>query len=182
MNSGHPMATRVARTSFHRKGTLLALIALSLAALALWRFGATWSAFTIMAESWLLLAFAAIDLAQRRVPNRLLWLALPIVLLAGWVQHQPLVGALVGLICGYGVFWLLARARPGALGQGDVKLAGLLGLMVGFPAIVLALLITMLAGGLVAIALLVSGRARRGDTLAYAPYLALGGLLALYLV
>ena len=64
--------------------------------------------------------------------------------------------------------------------MGDAKLAGLLGLMVGFPGILFALLAGVIAGGLAALILLISGRAKRGQTFAFVPYLVLGAWLTLF--
>jgi leader peptidase (prepilin peptidase)/N-methyltransferase len=129
----------------------------------------------ILLELALLLAISVVDLRQRRLPNRLL--ALAVLLAAGaslvWGQPPPLAAA-VGGGAGLVAFWLLARARPGALGMGDVKLAGVIGLMVGFPHIIFALLFGMIAAGLVALTLALTHSPAR--TLAYAPYLALGAL------
>lgn len=126
-------------------------------------------------ESMLLLAISLFDLRQHRIPNRLLALTALIVAAASLIFRQPPpAAAVVGGGAGLAAFLLLARIRPGALGMGDVKLAGVIGLMLGFPQVIFALLFGMIAAGLVALALsLARSRAR---TLAYAPYLALGAL------
>ena len=77
-----------------------------------------------------------------------------------------------------GVF-LIALIGRGKLGAGDVKLAGVIGLMLGFPAAISALVIGILLGGAAAMLLLITRRAGRKSSLAYAPYLALGALLTL---
>ena len=74
----------------------------------------------------------------------------------------------------------MALARPGGMGMGDVKLAGLIGLMTGLDGVILAMTVGILAGGLAALALLASRRFDRKATMAYAPYLALGAWVALY--
>ena len=63
--------------------------------------------------------------------------------------------------------------------MGDVKLAGLLGLMVGFPLIFVALFIGIWAGGVVAIVLLISGKKKRKEGIPFGPFLCIGGLAAL---
>ena len=65
------------------------------------------------------------------------------------------------------------------MGAGDVKLAGVIGLMLGFPAAITALVIGIFLGGAAAIILLITHRAGRKSTFAYAPYLALGALVML---
>ena len=79
-----------------------------------------------------------------------------------------IAGALVGLLLYgllYGLGWLFTRQE--ALGFGDVKLAGLIGLMVGVGIVLPALLLAAVIGGVVSI-LLVLVRRHRGDQ--YLPY------------
>ena len=73
--------------------------------------------------------------------------------------------------------YLLSR---GHLGMGDVKLAGLIGLMLGYPAVINALVVGILLGAGAALILLATRRANRKSTMAYAPYLALGALFTMW--
>ncbi len=63
--------------------------------------------------------------------------------------------------------------------MGDVVLAGLLGLMVGFPLVFIALFLSILAGGIVAAALLISRRKKRREMMPFGPFLCLGGMVTL---
>ena len=142
-----------------------------------------WPAGLLLAgQAWFFLAVAVIDLEHRLVLNRMLLAALPVLLLAQWVIGGPsFQAALLGGIIAFGLFLVLALIRPGSMGMGDVKLAGLIGLTVGLSDIYLALMIGVLAGGLMGFILLIRSGFRRGQTVAYAPYLVLGAWSALYL-
>ena len=96
------------------------------------------------------------------------------------VQHPTILSSLLGGLAALAIFSLIHLARPGGMGLGDVKLAGLIGLMVGFPNILFALLLGMIAGGLAALILIIQGQNRQ-QTLAYAPALAVGAWIILYL-
>jgi len=85
----------------------------------------------------------------------------------------------VGGAAGFGLFFLIAIIGRGKMGAGDVKLAGVIGLMLGFPAAITALVIGIFLGGAAAVVLLVTRRAGRKTYIAYAPYLALGALVML---
>jgi leader peptidase (prepilin peptidase) / N-methyltransferase len=90
--------------------------------------------------------------------------------------------ALVGAITGYLLFlfayWVgKMMFGPGALGFGDVKLAMLMGAMLGFHRIIFALILGILLGGLISAILLFSGRFSRSQYLPYGQYLALGGII-----
>jgi prepilin signal peptidase PulO-like enzyme (type II secretory pathway) len=91
-----------------------------------------------------------------------------------------LVNALLGGAVGFGVFLLLAIVGRGALGMGDVKLAGVIGLMTGYPDVLWALIIGALVGAGAAIVLLISRKATRKTAIAYAPYLAFGAFVVLW--
>ena len=128
----------------------------------------------------LLGAAAAIDLKLRIVPNRLvaaaaLWaLAVTALLAPSEVAGRALAGAITLV-----VMLVPAVARPGALGMGDVKLAGTMGLYLGasvIPALLAAFLVGSLAG---AAALVRHGRSARHAALPFAPFLAVGGIVGL---
>lgn len=88
--------------------------------------------------------------------------------------------ALLGGLIGYSFFWVAAiigklTVGPGALGDGDVKLAGFVGLVTGFPLIVEALVLAILSGGLVSLLLIVTRVRSLRDPIPYGPFLIFGG-------
>jgi Flp pilus assembly protein protease CpaA len=122
------------------------------------------------------------DLAERRIPNRVLLAAiaagLPLLILA---DPASLPGRLGAALAGGGVFLGIALARPGSFGLGDVKLIAAMGLFLG-EAVFAAILIALLGGSLFGLAWFArEGRLAAKRTLPLAPFLALGGLLALLL-
>jgi leader peptidase (prepilin peptidase) / N-methyltransferase len=133
------------------------------------------------AYSAFLLTVLVIDFEHRRVLNVMLAPAAVAALLLSSVPGMPgISAALLGGALGLGVFGLLGIAGRGRLmGAGDVKLAGLIGLMLGYPAVTTALLAGTMLGGLAAVGLLVTRRAGRKSYMAYAPYLALGAIIIL---
>ena len=94
--------------------------------------------------------------------------------------------AVVGAISGYAIFYLLYWVAQliygpgrGALGAGDVKLAMLMGAMLGFHRIFFALILGIFLGGIFSLLLLLSRRVSRDTALPYGQYLALGGIIML---
>jgi len=86
-----------------------------------------------------------------------------------------LLGAGVGLV----LFLAPALLLPGGLGGGDVKLAGLIGLLLGFPAVFWALAVGVVLGGLVAIGLVAVAGRDPEYAIPYGPFMCLGALVAL---
>jgi leader peptidase (prepilin peptidase) / N-methyltransferase len=127
-----------------------------------------------------LVVLAAIDLERRIIPNRIVLPATAVVLPAQIALHSSDALAYVLAAVGAALFFLLPLlVFPAGMGMGDVKLALLLGAGLG-GAVLTALFVGVFAGAFVALAILVRGRGAHGRTIAFGPYLALGGLVALF--
>ena len=127
-----------------------------------------------------LLAVAAIDVRQRIVPNRILAPAAAWALAAGaLVWPDRLAGCVLAGAAALAAMLLPAIVRPGGLGMGDVKLAGVMGLYLG-PAVAPALALAFVTGAGCGAALVASrGRRALGVAVPFAPFMALGGLAVL---
>lgn len=126
-----------------------------------------------------LVVATATDLERRIVPN---WVVLPAavaVLALQTVSHPSPVWA-IGAVGGAGFFFLAALAYPAGMGMGDVKLALLIGAMLGrtTPVGVMLGLLFGLAPSIVLFAR--HGVAARKKAIPFAPFLAAGGVVALF--
>lgn len=151
-----------------------------------WEFGATWElpAYLYLAAVGVALAF--IDLDTRRLPNALtlpsyvvglVLLAVPAVLDA---RLDDLVRAVLGAAALFGFYFLLALIYPAGMGFGDVKLAGVLGLYLGFlgwDAVIVGGFAGFLIGAVVGVGLMVAGRARRRTAVPFGPSMLAGTLV-----
>jgi leader peptidase (prepilin peptidase)/N-methyltransferase len=121
-----------------------------------------------------------IDLEHRLVLNRMTGPGLLAALgCAALGIGPPLPLALLGALVGFLFLFVPAVLLPG-LGMGDVKLAAVIGACFGFPGVLTALLVGVICGGCAAAFLLVTRRAGRRGTFAYAPYLVVGALLMIF--
>ncbi len=89
---------------------------------------------------------------------------------------QTIAAVAIGGAIGAGLLLPLVLLFPGSMGMGDVKLAALVGVLVGFPHVTAALLVAFVLGGAIASVLLATGLKRRKDPMAFAPFL-VGGLI-----
>jgi len=121
-----------------------------------------------------------IDLEQGIIPDRVIYPAAGVaVLISFFLPEVGLLRALIGGILGLGLIFGIYLAARGGMGGGDVKLAGLIGLAAGFPAVVPSLLLACLGGGITASILLGLRRKRRKDPVPFGPFLAVGALAGL---
>jgi len=126
-----------------------------------------------------LVAISAIDIERRIVPNRIV-LPATVVVLTLMLAWKPSVE---WPVAGFGAalfLFLAALLYPSGMGMGDVKLALLLGVAVGWT-VPVAVMAGMLAA-LVPSAVLFArhGSAARKMGIPFAPFLALGGIVALF--
>lgn len=148
-------------------------------ALFAWRYGASLELAVASFHAAALTLIAVTDLEARIVPDAVL-LPAAVFTVAATLALSPsqVPNRLLAAAIGFAIFLALRVLK---MGWGDIKLAAYVGLIAGYPRIVACLLVTAVAGGLAAAALLLTGRARRGTYIAYAPYLVLGALLAVFL-
>ncbi len=142
-------------------------------------FGFTWAAAVASFFCAALVAVSVTDLERRIIPNTIVLPAAGIVLAAQTLLDPSVEWALAGL--GAATFLLVAAlAYPAGMGMGDVKLALLLGVMLG-RVVPVALMLGMLTALVPAIVLLARhGQAARKMGIPFGPFLALGGVIGLF--
>ena len=158
------------------------------------RFGLTLEFLILSAAVSLLIVVAVIDIEHGLILNRIVLpsVAVLLVLAPFWPQMdvpRPFLGS-AGMVASMAnslaagggaflIFLVIGLAYPQGMGGGDVKLAGLVGLLVGFPGVLVALWGAVVSGGVVAISLLVLGKKGRKDAIPFGPFLSLGGIAVL---
>jgi leader peptidase (prepilin peptidase) / N-methyltransferase len=126
-----------------------------------------------------LVTVSATDLSHRIVPNVVVLPAAVIVLVA-MTALDPGVEWVLGALGASLFLFLAALAYPKGMGMGDVKLALLLGAMLG-RTVPVALMVGMVAALVPSFVLLAQhGSAARKMGIPFAPFLAFGGIVALF--
>ncbi len=155
---------------------------------AAWAFPGTYVAAAMAVFLNVMLALALIDLEHRILPNAVVYPSLALfalVVMTGGLtgRHMDLVGAAIGFGALGGGLLLVALARPGAMGMGDVKLAALIGLVLGVQGlryVAVAASLALLAGGIRGVVALLAGRSRK-DAIQFGPFLSAGAVVAAFL-
>ena len=91
----------------------------------------------------------------------------------------PWTDSVIGVALGGGLFFAIILASGGGMGGGDMKLAAMLGAFLGWQLTLVAILIAVVLGGVVALGVLAGGRKGRKDPIPFGPFLATGGASAL---
>ncbi|MHB1583066.1 MAG: prepilin peptidase [Acidimicrobiales bacterium] len=131
---------------------------------------------------------SVIDLRTHRLPNRLVLPSYPVVVallaLAAGVEGRwwPLGRAAIAMVLVAGFYLVLGLAFPHGLGLGDLKLAGLVALglgWLGWPVLTTGVLAGWALAALALLARHATRPTRRGRPIALGPWLCLGALLAI---
>src|SRR5450759_747882 len=157
-----------------------------LSAYAAWHFGFGWAAAGALLLVWALLALTAIDFDTQLLPDDitlpLLWAGL-LFNLFGIFTNLPsaVLGAAIGYLALWSVYWLFkfATGKEG-MGFGDFKLLAAIGAWTGWQMLLLVVLLSSFIGALVGVGLIVLARRGRNIPIPFGPYLAGGGLIALF--
>ncbi len=165
---------------------IVELLGGALAAVAIYQFGPTWQGVAACAFLWTLLALTGIDFDTQFLPDNLtlplLWGGLIANLYGLFVPLQDaVVGAIAGYLVLWTIFWLfkLIRGKEG-MGYGDFKLLAALGAWLGWKMLPLIVLGSSVVGALIGIALVAFKGRDHNVPLAFGPYLAIAGTVALF--
>lgn len=131
------------------------------------------------------LALTFTDIEQRLLPNRIVYPAVVLAAALSWAwphisTTEALVGGGVGAVIALAILLFSLPFGGEAFGMGDVKMIVLIGFVVGVPSVLVAVLIGTIAAGLFAAVLVVTRLRSTKDYIPHGPFLALGGVLALF--
>ena len=154
--------------------------------------------FAVMGFSWALPAYlylaalavaaTAIDIAHHRLPDAIVLPSYPIVLgllvvaLLGPGSAGDLGRALLGGAAMFAGFFLLALINPSGMGGGDIKLAGVLGMLlgwVGWWAVLVGALGSFFIGAIASVGLMAAGRVGRKGHIPFGPFMFIGTYIGL---
>ena len=126
-----------------------------------------------------------VDISERRILNALALPGTLLAILAGLADGRDtflaaFFGAALGFLFFYALYLIGGRFYSStALGFGDVKLAMLLGAIMGIQQVLIVLSLGMLLAGSASIILLLDKRGNRQSTIPYGAFLAIAGIISL---
>lgn len=180
------------QTPISSRYPLVELLTAILAAITAWHFGPGWEALLAIALTITLVAISMIDADTTLIPDSialpLLWLGLSMSLFHPLPGAQTLfispseaiVGAMVGYLTLWSVFWLfkLVTGKDG-FGYGDFKLLAALGAWLGWQQLPIIIMMSAVVGSIISIAMIVVRGRDRSLPIPFGPYLAAAGWITM---
>jgi leader peptidase (prepilin peptidase) / N-methyltransferase len=128
-----------------------------------------------------LVALTAIDLERQILPDAITLPGIFVGFLANLATGRvSWSDSLFGIVIAGGIFLLIILASGGGMGAGDMKLAAMLGAFLGWQVVLVAILMAVVGGGILAMGLMASGLRRRKDPIPFGPFLAIGGAAGIF--
>jgi leader peptidase (prepilin peptidase)/N-methyltransferase len=152
-----------------------------------WHFGLSWELPAYLYLVAIGVALALIDLDVHRLPNAIVlpsYVVAPVLLTVaslGDGDWAALLRAGIGGVGLYVLYFLLRLAYPSGMGFGDVKLAGVLGMYLGWLGwgqLAVGAFLGFLLGGLVGGGLMIAQRATRKSKIPFGPFMIVGAYVA----
>lgn len=139
--------------------------------------------FVRLAFACALIVLFVIDLQHRILPNAITLPGIAAGFVASLFLPPGWLSSLIGIAVGGGILFALAEAYyrlrgVEGLGMGDVKMLAMIGAVLGWPLMLLTLVLASFAGSLVGVGLMAAGRGTMQAALPFGTFLALGALVA----
>lgn len=160
-----------------------------------WHYGLVWELAFAAFFCCIFIILLVIDLERGILPNKLIYPSMLLVLVlaaAGSIfGFEPGYTANLGFkfwgvdaVVGGAIFscflFIVVLASRGGMGWGDVKLAALIGLVIGFPLVFVAMFLAFVGGGLVAVILLLLKVKKRRDAIPFGPFMSLAAMATMF--
>jgi leader peptidase (prepilin peptidase)/N-methyltransferase len=160
-----------------------------------WHYGFAWELALVAFYCCLFVILLVTDLEHGIIPNKIVYPGIGLALVVattgsifGFVPGDIvgpgsrlwIVNAAIGGAIFFGFLLIVVIASRGGLGWGDVKLAGLVGLVTGFPLVLVAMFLAFVGGGLIAVTLLLFKAKTRKDAIPFGPFISLAAMATLF--
>jgi len=174
------------KTSISMRYPLIEALTGALIGLISWKFGYGSMAFFAWFFTFALIALTFIDFDTQLLPDDitfpLLWLGLLFNLNSGFAElKSAVIGAMAGYLILWSIYWLfkLVTGKEG-MGYGDFKLLAAIGAWFGWQLLPAVILLSSVLGAVIGIGLIAFAKRGRETPMPFGPFLAIGGIAALF--
>lgn len=128
-----------------------------------------------------LVTIGVVDWQSQQVPEGSLQIALYLVILLNILARPPIESIFGGVLLGGASLAAFVFIKRGEImGEADLLMALILGLWLGFPTILITILLAFILGGTVGLILILARLKKRTDTIGFLPFLVLSSLVSLF--
>ena len=138
----------------------------------------------------MLIAAFVIDYRKQIIPNRLTLTMFEVgvifTFISGLTSMNLFIDSILGLVAGGGIFLLItliggAIAGKEAMGFGDVKLMGALGLFFGLTTTIMIAVISFLLGAIISVILLITKKKKSNEYIPFGPFIVIAAFIAMFM-
>ena len=183
---------RYCQTSIPRRSLWVEVGSGFLFALTYWYYSLSVEFAVITFYCCIFVVIMVIDLEHKLILNKIVYPAAVVALIISVFLPQPglisfpwpeiangVINGVIGGVIGFVFLLVPALINPRGMGWGDVKMAGLIGLVTGSRLVLVALAMGVVLGGLVAVTLLLFKIKKRKDAIPFGPFLSLATIVTL---
>ena len=121
------------------------------------------------------------DIKYMIIPNKVLLFFLPFFIVLHFVAPiDPWWSPIAGAVVGFGIIAVIIIISRGGMGAGDMKLFGLLGLVLGLPKVLLTFFLACLLGSIFGIFFMLIGLIKRKQPVPFGPYIIIATLISFF--
>jgi leader peptidase (prepilin peptidase)/N-methyltransferase len=130
--------------------------------------------------SMLMIIFVS-DITYMLIPNKILLFFLPFFILMRFLSPlTPWYDAIIGAIVGFGLIALIIIVSQGGMGAGDMKLFGVIGIVLGWKNVLLAFFIAAFLGAIIGGILMLVNKVKKKQPIPFGPYIVIGALISYF--
>ncbi len=156
----------------------------------LYRFGITIKLLEMLMLSPMFVSVFAIDYKKQIIPDRLSLLIFEVgiifMFVEGFSSINLLIDKILGMVVGAGIFLIITLvggliAGKEAMGFGDVKLMGALGIIFGFSNIIVIAVLSFLLAAIISIILLITKVKKGNEYIPFGPFIILATFMTIFI-
>jgi len=134
----------------------------------------------LLLTSLLMIIFVS-DMAYMRIPNSILLFFLPLLIAMRIISPlEPWYDAIIGGAAGIILIALIIIAFKGGMGAGDMKLFGVLGVVLGWNKVLLAFFLAAFTGAVIGAMLMLANKVKKKQPIPFGPFIVIGGLISYF--
>lgn len=134
----------------------------------------------IILISMLMILFVT-DITYMRIPNKIILFFLPLLIIMRILSPlDPWYNAIIGAVVGYVLVALIIILSKGGMGAGDMKLLGVLGIVLGLGKVLLTFFIAALIGAVVGLILMALRKLNRKQPIPFGPYIIVATIITYF--